>query len=215
MQSAERRTSSCGCFVSVVPVPPPWMAIRSVDLLKTPDRIEERKMTRQPKVPLSPSELPQQRILEVRSLPPRPHPFTFCVCSELPAEVHPKQGVPRNPIYLVQVEWAESPMHGGVNAFYLHARKKWWILWRRWFDDGGGWERSRWHWEPAAFCQRRGVSETQAAAHLLTEYLLAEEETVDWINEEGLLKAADMAAILREVGARMEERKDALAASLD
>ena len=36
-------------------------------------------MTRQPKIPMSPAELPQQRIHEVITLPPKPEPFDCIV----------------------------------------------------------------------------------------------------------------------------------------
>jgi hypothetical protein len=37
-------------------------------------------MTREPKIPMSPTELPQQRIHEVIDLPKRPEPFDCDVC---------------------------------------------------------------------------------------------------------------------------------------
>ena len=89
-----------------------------------------------PKIPMSPSELPQQRLVEVVELPARPNPFRFQVgYGGFPAEVLPKQGVPRSPRYLFQCEWAEGPGNGSVDAFYLHARKKHWLLWLRYLDE--------------------------------------------------------------------------------
>lgn len=66
-------------------------------------------MTREPKIPMSPEALPQQRIHEVVGLPDRPEPFDCHVgYGAVPADVIPKSG-PRSPEYLAQVEWAWSP----------------------------------------------------------------------------------------------------------
>jgi len=63
-------------------------------------------MTREPKIPMSPTELPQQRIHEVVGLPERPEPFN-CLAgySVVPKDVLP-EGNPALPTYLGQVEWA-------------------------------------------------------------------------------------------------------------
>jgi hypothetical protein len=77
-------------------------------------------MRSQPHIPMSPSELPQQLIAEVVSLPDRPSHFEFWVgYGDFPEGVVPKRGVPRSPELLVHVEWAQSPTNYGVEAFYL------------------------------------------------------------------------------------------------
>jgi hypothetical protein len=85
-------------------------------------------MSRLPKIPMVPSKVPQQRISEVVSLLPRPALFNFEVgYGNFAPDVVPKQGVPRSPELLVQVEWAQSPMNYGIEAFYLQACKKYWV----------------------------------------------------------------------------------------
>jgi len=67
-------------------------------------------MTRQPKIPMSPGELPQRRIHEVITLPPKPEPFDCSVgYVQFPKGSLPSR-TPRNMTYLAQVEWAWSPM---------------------------------------------------------------------------------------------------------
>jgi hypothetical protein len=63
-------------------------------------------MTREPKIPMRPEDLPQQRIHEVVCLPERPTEFNC----DVGYGVSPKEGLPKtglaNSIYLCQVEWA-------------------------------------------------------------------------------------------------------------
>ena len=157
-------------------------------------------MTRQPKIPMLPSQLPQQRIHEVVDLPERPVPFDCLVgYGAVPDNIIPKGG-PRSPTYLAQVEWAWSPMHNRLDAYYLHRGRSHWILWSRYWDDNWG----KWEWAAAACVRKKGVSENEAAVHLLIEFWKeeAEENHVDhyhWINESGFLSIAELAAIAREV----------------
>ncbi len=155
-------------------------------------------MTATPRIPMSPAELPQQRIHAVVGLPPRPDPFKFGVgYGDFPEGIVPKRGVPRLPSMLVQVEWAQSPASNGLTAFYLQRRRRVWLLWTRTLDDNAWpW---RWDWLPVGWCPRRGVDERQAATHLRLEYWRfetgGEGRPYDWINEEGDLSVADLEAI--------------------
>ncbi|WP_315703394.1 MULTISPECIES: hypothetical protein [unclassified Bradyrhizobium] len=164
-------------------------------------------MSRLPKIQMLPSEMPQQRISEVVSLPSRPVPFDFEVgYGNFAPDVVPKQGVPRSPKLLVQVEWAEGPVNNGISAFYLQARKKYWVLWLRMFNDNSyPW---RWDWQAIGYCNRANVDEEVAAKHLLLEYWKFSENrfenSVDWINQEGLLSIADIKAILRELSRQQQ-----------
>ena len=86
-------------------------------------------MTSGPKIPMLPSELPQQRIHEVVELPVRPEPFDSKVgLWDYSSDMVPKHR-PRNPIYLCQVEWAWTPMHNRVAAYHLHRGRTHWSLW--------------------------------------------------------------------------------------
>ena len=164
-------------------------------------------MTTAPKIPMLPSELPHQRISEVVPLSPRPPKFEFGVgYGSHPSGVEPKQGVPRSPELLVQIEWADTPMNSGVEAFYLQARRKYWLLWLRMLDDNTyPWQ---WNWLLVGYCNRTGVEKEAAATHLLLEYWRFEEsesgpkfgrDPYDWINEEGFLSVAHARAIMREL----------------
>ena len=77
-------------------------------------------MTREPKIPMSPEELPQQRIHEVVALPKRPEEFDFKVGYELVPYGELPKNAPIKSTYLCQVEWAWSPAHNRLDAYYLH-----------------------------------------------------------------------------------------------
>ena len=157
-------------------------------------------MTREPKIPMSPEQLPQQRIHEVIDLPERPAKFEFNVdygCS--PQDVQSISGS-KNACYLCQTEWAWSPMHNRLDAYYLHKGKTQWSLWLKYWDDNwGAWQDTR-----IGTVHRRGVDQKQAAIYLLLEFWAfdAKEGDLDqyhWINEEGYLSVAELEAIARVV----------------
>ena len=157
-------------------------------------------MTREPHIPMSPDELPQQRIKEVIGLPERPSQFDFDVgygCS-------PKDGAPasglENATYLCQTEWAWSPMHSRVDAYYLLKGTSEWSLWSKYWDDNWG----EWQYICIGTVHRRGVDQRQAAIYLLLEFWECDvkENYLDefhWINETGYLDVAELSAIAREV----------------
>ena len=157
-------------------------------------------MTREPKIPMSPTELPQQRIHEVVGLPERPKPFN-CLAGYgvVPKDVLP-EGDPPSPTYLAQVEWAWTPSHNRLDAYYLDKRRSHWVLWSRYWN----FDQSDLNWMPVACVGRKGVNQRQAAVHLLIEFWKfdAEENKLDeyhWINEDGYLSVADLEAIARYV----------------
>ena len=157
-------------------------------------------MTHEPKIPMRLEDLPQQRIHEVVGLPERPAEFNCDVgygCT-------PHGGVPQAGIsmatYLCQVEWAWSPMHNRLDAYYLHRGRSAWSLWSKYWDDNWG----KWEDICVGHVRRRGVNQMQAAAYLLLEFWKydAQNSGADcyhWINETGYLSVADLAAIAREV----------------
>ena len=77
-------------------------------------------MTREPKIPMSPTELPQQRIHEIVGLPERPAEFNCEVGYGVFQDGAFPKNAPTNSTYLCQVEWAWSPMHNRLDAYYLH-----------------------------------------------------------------------------------------------
>ena len=157
-------------------------------------------MINNPKIPMSPEELPQQRIHEVAALPERPEPFDCHVgYGEVPEDVVPKSGA-RSPIYLAQTEWAWSPYHNRLDAYHLHRGRRHWILWNNYWDFN--W--SKWEWEPVGSVGRQEVTERQAAVYLLVEFWKEEARESDveqfhWINEGAYLSVADLMSIAREV----------------
>ena len=154
-------------------------------------------MTREPKIPMSPTEIPQQRIHEVVGLPERPEPFDCYVdynAGSLPKNTN------TNSTYLCQVEWAWSPMHNRLDAYYIHRGRSDWILWNKYWDDNWG----RWEKVAIGTVPRRGADQKQAAVYLLMEYWKfdAKEGSLDkfhWINEEGFIDVAELEAISNEV----------------
>jgi len=157
-------------------------------------------MINDPKIPMLPTERPQQRIHEVVGLPERPEPFDCFVCYEVGEnDIFPKQ-VSRSAIYLCLVEWAWAPAHDRMDAYYLHRGRGYWILWIRYWDES----ENKWEWNAVGFVPRKSVTERQAAVYLLLEFWKfdAKESNVDqfhWINEGAYLSVAELAAIAREV----------------
>ena len=102
--------------------------------------------------------------------------------------------------FLCQVEWAWSPMHNRIDAYYLHRGRREWSLWSKYWDDNWG----EWAHTCIGVVQRRGVYQEQAAAMLLLEFWKYDAQNSDvdcyhWINETGYLSVAELSAIAREV----------------
>ena len=157
-------------------------------------------MSKQPTIPMSPTQLPQQRVYEVVDLPKRPKSFDCRVgygCS-------PRDGLPKTGLdhaaYLCQVEWAWSPMHSRLDAYYLHRGRSEWSLWSKFWDDD--WD--RWEHIGIGTVGRRGVSQTQAGVYLLIAFWRQEitDSSLDqfhWINEAVELSVAQLGAMAREI----------------
>jgi len=157
-------------------------------------------MTRQPKIPMSPAELPQQRIHEVIDLPARPQPFDSVVgYGQFPKGSVAKKA-PQNMTYLGQVEWAWSPAHNRLDAYFLNRGRTHWSLWSRYWDDN--W--SNWADIAVGVVPLAGIMQREAAIYLLLELWRHEatENGLDefhWINEVEFLSVPDFSAIAREV----------------
>ena len=162
-------------------------------------------MTREPKIPMSPTELPQQRIHEAVGLPERPAEFDCEVGYGVFSDNAVPKNAPTNSAYLCQVEWAWSSAHNRLDAYYLHRGRSHWSLWSKYWDDN--W--MKWEQITVGYVPRRGVDQKQAAVYLLLEFWAfdAKEGDVDqfhWINEDGFLSIAELAAIAREVWGEAE-----------
>ena len=151
-----------------------------------------------PLIPMSPNDLPQQRLVAVVDLPPCPNSIDVCLYMAY------KRKMPRLPsrraMYLCQVEWAWSPMHSRISSYYVHRGRTYWILWERLLDQDWG----STCWDIAASVPRKDCSEHQAAVHLLratwqSEYADSGLDHFHWVNDFDLLSVADLAAISRVV----------------
>ena len=151
-----------------------------------------------PSIPMSPNDLPQQRVVEVVDLPPCPNGIDICLYTAY------KRKMPRLPSrrakYLCQVEWAWSPMHNRISSYYIHRGRTYWILWERLFDQG--WRSTCWN--IAASVPHKDCTEHQASVHLLratwqSEYAESSVDQFHWVNDVDLLSVADLAAISREI----------------
>lgn len=157
-------------------------------------------MTRQPRIPLTPDQLPPQRLVEVVDLPPAPPGLDPTVCLFwMPGDILPKRR-PRRMAYLGTVEWAWNPMSNRVEAYFLHGARRHWVLW---IQDPFPNEPEA-AWQVAAYTPRRDVTAREAAHHLVMARWReeAEERFLDhfhFVSEEGDLKAADWRAIGRAV----------------
>jgi hypothetical protein len=157
-------------------------------------------MTIEPRIPMRPEDRPQQRIHEIVVLPARPDPFDCSVgYGQFPKGALPSS-TPKNKIWLCQVEWAWTPMHNRLDAYYLHRGRTHWSLWSQYWDDNY----DQWSVQPMGCVPRRGTPQKEAAVYLLLEHWREELSEYDldefhWINEARYLSIAELAAIAREV----------------
>ncbi len=157
----------------------------------------------EPTLPMTPEALPQQRLVAVRELPPRPKDFAFQHEGRPRPKSLERASYPRDARFLCQVEWAWSPMHNVAHSYYVSTRRDYWLLWVRWFDDDA-WPGS-WRWWFEGWARRhQGVDERTAAFHLLADRWCFERDDTDrdryhWINQEGEFSTADLSAIARVV----------------
>lgn len=151
-------------------------------------------------VPMSPSELPQQRLYAVETLPP--------IDERPPIEIHGYDGrdspktIHRNSQLIAQAEWAWGPMNNRIYAYWLHPGRSRWHLWLAALDDNS----VPWRWERilVASCPRRNVSDELAAVSLMVAFWMWDVQTENldpyhWLNQTGLLSVGQINAIRDEV----------------
>ncbi len=159
-------------------------------------------MTSDARIPMSPNELPRQRIHEVVGLPQRPDPFDGIVDYGMGGSSIVPKKLGRDAVYLCQVEWAWSPAHNRIDAYYLHRGRTHWSLWSKYFDDNDWpW---RWVGNPVAAVPKKQADEKTAAVHLLIDFwnFDARNSSVDhyhWINQDAFLSVEEISAIGRVV----------------
>jgi hypothetical protein len=160
-------------------------------------------MAKEPKIPMIPDEVPQQRLRLVVELPERSPKF-HGICDfveSMPDDIRPK-GSPRNTQYIGSVEWADSPMYTRFDSYYLNPRRSYWLLWIQ-RQDENDWDQS-WKWTLYAYAKKKGVDEKVAATYLLMDAWYAEKESSDLdhyflLDESGLLSVAEISEIARQV----------------
>lgn len=157
------------------------------------------------RAPMSPEQLPQQRLHAVVDLPARPPGFIGqnAYIEPMPAAEAPK-APPRNGEFLCNVEWAWSPAHGRVDAYYLNRRRRHWLLWIGSQDfNTCDW---KWTWSLYGYAPRCRCDAVQAAVYLLHDAWRQEADQwqldrCHWINEAGALSVPQISAIAREIWA--------------
>lgn len=160
-------------------------------------------MTREPRIPMSPEESPQQRLVEVLDLPARPSSFE----SKVGYWNYAANEAPRKPsakaVCLCQVEWSWSPAHSRLDIYYLHRGRTHWSLWcKYWSDDEG-----RWDWCALGCVPKQDVSQKLAALYLLLDLWVEEKKESDldqyhWINEAEFLSVSEITAVAVTVWGR-------------
>ena len=153
-----------------------------------------------PRIPLSPKELPRQRLYEVVILPERPATFDIVVFDGRQPGKPKLPRKPSSPELIVHCEWAWSPMNSRIAAWYLHRSRAHWLLWIRHHDDNWG----TWEWHAVSGVPLKQASEEQAAVHLLIDAWMREKDEMSldrfhWISEASLLSVAQVKEIAREV----------------
>jgi hypothetical protein len=148
-----------------------------------------------PKIPMHPSHLPQQRLRLVHDMPIASAEYEL----RLGAAKGIAKRLPRSAEYVCQLEWAWSPMHNRIEAFYVSKSRKHWVLWSSYFDDNY----SRWEKDVAAVC---GLKADQKDATMLMLFKHLDDlrrsyeiEHYHWISESGFLSVGEIDAVAREV----------------
>lgn len=155
-------------------------------------------------IPMSPSEFPQQRLYEVIAIPPLPEGYDIELMDY--EHEHGLPGIPKKPtkksIALAQVEWSWSPMNARVDAYELHGGKEHWMLWCGGPDENVGMYITNWY--SVACMPVKGVSQQQAAVHLLLAFWEYEAGAMSldqyhWINRAGALSVSEIQSIANVV----------------
>jgi hypothetical protein len=160
-------------------------------------------MSKQPNPLMDLKELPQQRVYIVPDLPLEPESLQSNF-GQAGSNGVPKK-MPRGASFLLQAEWAWSPMNNRISNYHLSldSSQKRWVFWVSYFNDSD----IPWKWETAEdvlFCPRENLTREEAALFLLKEYWLSESEDCGldqfhWLNMEGLLAVAQAKELAREV----------------
>ena len=165
---------------------------------------KEQFMTKHPGPLMDRHDMPQQHLYAVPNLPEE------WQRKEIKAESTMSHGipdrVPRGAYFLLQTEWAWSPMHNRITNYHISmdASRRRWVLWESFFNEDNWPYRS---WSSASgvlTLQRKGVKRKNASLLLLHskwQRSLAEEglDHFHWINHDGLISIAEALEIGKRV----------------
>lgn len=160
-------------------------------------------MTRYPNVPMHPDEVPQQRVHMVVDLPNRPDGFAArCQFWEPMASDEEPGDNPAAEIYLGTTEWAWTPHHTRIDAYYIERQSSHWFLWIG-SEDENSWD-LEWRWTLYGYAPLHPLTVEEAAVLMLMDCWASDAEhgSLDhfhWIDESGLLSVAQ----INEVGRRV------------
>ena len=151
-------------------------------------------------IPMSSEQIPQQRIAEVKMLPPKPKGLSVKLDWVKPFKSDRPKGTPRKVTFLCSVEWAWSPMHSRIDNYYLHSRGKRWLLWNHRLDEDN-WS---WYWDVHAYADKVEADEKTIALHMLRgawlESIRHEElDHYHFIGNTGFLDVSELQAVGRDV----------------
>lgn len=151
-------------------------------------------MTHRPRIPMRPTELPQQRLYLVKGVPTPPPGWAPLETAAL--DTYKNARMPRSARYLGQVEWAWSPANSRISAYYLSMdrRHRHWLLWLKPYDDNWG----RWDQPQVDAAAPRQRLDARTAAKLLLAHAWAGErdqryglDRFHWVNEDESLEAGE------------------------
>ena len=154
-------------------------------------------------IPMSPTDLPQQRLYVVPDLSDLCDNAVVEICEASVGGIPKKP--PRGAFNIGQVEWAWSPLNNRIDNYQisLDGSQRYWLFWTLHFDD----DFLTWKWivnDDVLKVRRQGISRINAARLLLRQYWLEQErlgylDHFHWVNDEGLLSIGELKTIAKLV----------------
>jgi hypothetical protein len=156
-------------------------------------------------IPMSPQELPQQRIAIVVDLPPRPAGLVTKVDWIETMEIERPKRTPKTVELLCAAEWAWGPYNGRLDNYYLSRRRSEWLIWNHIYDDNWG----VWNWKIYAYSNKlKGSPDPFAVGVWMLVDAWRKEasgeaginlDCFDWLTLTGMLEVPVLRAMAREV----------------
>jgi hypothetical protein len=161
-------------------------------------------MTKQPNPLVDSQDLPQQKLYAVPDLPKEWEQKLIKADNTTNSGI-PKS-VPRGAYFLLQTEWAWSPMHNRITNYHISmdTSRRRWVLWESFFNDDD-WPYGTWSSASRVLTlQRKGIDRKKASLLLLHSnwQRSLKDEDLDrfhWINQDGLVSVAEAIEIGKRV----------------